>query len=348
MLKQSIDSDLTYVIELAKQAAILEIESEKHGLESKKTIWIKMGSELESKNYPKHEIYTIIHKYLQEQLRELKKDNSIVLNSGWLYQTCKDNNWAKTSGQKIDNSSDLTPEVKGECVSERLKYIRFMDEIIERAKNNKELLKESYYYDLDEHGNEIEIKLNWSGFFELEGRSELFKLLSDMFYNEKKEWEQMVDSRQSILPRMRFIITALTSVVTNKDLCTNYYARVKSILTVTPKKLTQFLADVFTTGEMSGKTSNSRSQLFDLVKEDSMLWNFIDIECPECHEKGLRIKMLEGGVWKFVCKNWNYHKTDEAYFPATLFSDRIKQLQLNSGGLSTKYLNKQGISVKSN
>jgi len=346
-MKPVIDTSLAYVYELARQAAKLEIESENYQIETKKTIWLKMGNELESKNYPKEEIYGLVHKYLQDEIRKLKKDDSIILNNGHLYDVCKKSGWTRTSDQKIENSSDLEPELFGECVGERLQYIKFMDDIIDRMRSNKDLLKESCYYDLDEKGNEIEIKLNWSGFFEREGKDEILNLMKDIFYNELKEWQQMVDTRQAIIPRMRFFIAAFLGVVTNQDFCDDYYSIVKSKMNVTPKKRTQFWNDVYTAGKTAGMDANSKPQLFDLYRQDAFQWHFIDIPCPDCKQKKMRIKLKDNGTWWFTCNNSEYHKIDEVLYPAALFGERIQQLSENRGGAGSSFLEKNGIQVKS-
>lgn len=343
-------SSLSHSYEIGMEIARFEIEVEKGSQATKKTYYLALFNDLSSNNTPKEDVVRKAHEIIEHALQTLTKDsNTRFTNDSYFYRVARENNYEGVQ-EHSENSSDSVPELSGECVRERLQYIEFMDDIIQRAQANKELLKEDYYFELDEHGNQIgtSIKYKWGDFFTMEGKDEIMKFIKDVFYNEQKEWQQMVDTRQAIIPRMRFFIAALYSVVTNSDFCEGYYSKVKDKMHVTPKKRTQFWNDLYTAGKTFGMVANSKAQLFDLFKRDAFKWHFIDVSCPDCGKKRMRIKLKENGTWWLVCPNADYHHIDETLFPATLFGDRIEQLMNNVGGAATNFLSKNDILVKSN
>jgi hypothetical protein len=142
-----------------------------------------------------------------------------------------------------------------------------------------------------------------------------FKLIRDMFYNELPEWHRIHDGRQSILPKMLIPLTAYKVLTLDKYFCSKYFAEVKQGITISPKKYSFFLKDV-----------NGLSDLLHYVKEDAWLWNFIDVKCPLCKVKALKVRMNSDGTWIFICKNWKVHNEDKE-FPAQLLGKQLESLK---------------------
>ena len=323
------EASLERVYDLADQAAKLEIESENYQLETKKSIWLKMGDELESNNFPKTDIYSEIHGLIQERMQELRKDNTVIFNNGYLHRICDKQGWTKSSLGNVQDTSRSVPDLIGENVKERTEFIQFMNDIKDEADANIKTLKQSEYE--DEHGNKI--KVTWSNMF----NDDSFSLLGNLFYSDREEWRRQRDSRQSLLPKMRMLITALSSVMTNKYFCSTYFAKVKSIQNITSKKMLQYMRD-----------ARSMSDLFQNCQDDSYLWNFMPLPCPDCGQESLKTRMYENGYWDFICYNWDYHKTGEKHFKPEIFMARIKQLSINSGGSAIRYVTKHGLDVPDN
>jgi hypothetical protein len=158
--------------------------------------------------------------------------------------------------------------------------------------------------------------VDWTPLFESpEMADSFFNLIKDMFYNELPEWNRIHDKRQSILPKMLIPLVAFKALTLDKYFCSKYFAEVKKGVTISPKKYSYFLKDV-----------NGLSDLLHYVKEDAWLWNFIDIDCPLCNQKSLKVRINDNGTWNFVCKNWKVHN-DEKTFPANLLGKKLQQLK---------------------
>ncbi len=322
--------NLQHCYELGIHIARLEIETDNYKRDEKKTFYLQLASELESQNVPKEKIASLSHKIIEEALQSTTKDNTRKFtNDSWFYQVLREAKYV--SALTLDEkSSDSTSGIdKNKPFSkERNQLIKLNEDIIDQARQNINLIEK------DEIGSDDKrIKLDWSKFSDGEF-GKVFAGICDLFYADKPEWDRIRDTRQSILPQMRLLITALTSVTTNKYLCSTFFAKVKAKIQITPKKLTQMLRD-----------KEDLSNLFHLWKDESWKWNFCQIICPSCKEMSLKIKILENGTWVFICKNWEKHSEDQKIFQASLFADRIKQLSLNQSGLSTKFLNQNDIIV---
>lgn len=332
---------LSHVYELAKQAISLELESENLNKEPKAHLYRTMGDELETQGYQKEKIYSLMHQILQDEYQRQKKDETVILNNGWLYSVCKESGWTGSSDQKIDNSSVFVRDLKGESVQERKQLIEFLDDLRKEILEEIGTLEMDYY--LDDSGNQIKVK--WQEYFDDQHKTFL-PFLQNLYYQSKEEWRKMFDSRQSILPTMRIPITALVSVVMRKDLAHNYYAKVREIFRITPKKLKQFVDDLTLSGERQ-IYGLSHSDFFNSLQEDSFLWNFLDIRCPTCHKERLQLRIFAKGEPIWVCKNWTYHNKEET-FPMSVFRERIEQLIENKGGSADAYLKYKGIDVVDN
>lgn len=298
------------------EVAQLELNGEESPILAEK--WRRMGTLLESHNFPKEKISRKVRELIEsERLKILLKQGinkdeakkeakfktrhyfKVMSKEGW---TDPSKNKTK-SGELVhqESSSDKVLE-KSSYATERRIYIQFMKDI----KNESEkIITELQRNDVD-----------WQPLFESpEIADSFFKLIRDMFYNEQDEWNRIHDNRQSILPKMLIPMTAFKALTLDKYFCSKYFAEIKKGVTISPKKYSYFLKDV-----------SGLSDLLHYVKEDAWLWNFIDINCPLCKEKSLKVRMESDGTWKFVCKNWKIHNTDKI-FPSTLLGKKFESLK---------------------
>jgi hypothetical protein len=340
------------ISKLAIEAADLELASEKYDIDTKKEVWLKMAEELEIQNIPKSEISAKIHSMIEKALKEKTGDKNIKFINSWFYSSMSKAGYTNkyfarhtTDTQQDQDDSKRRVSPREDYSKERNDFIQLMEDIIEECQSNRRELLKNEDVEYLESGKEEKYARDWKAFFESkELFTSQFKLVKDLFYADRDEWKRSRDSRQSLLPKMRLPIIALTSVTTNKWLCSRFFADVKRITSITPKKLVQFMRD-----------SESMSDLLHMCKDDAWLWNFIDIQCPSCKKKSLKVHLFENGDWKFVCKNWEAHKGQKGYdsehgffIDAGILTDRIKQLSINLGGSATKYLEKRDIFVPDN
>lgn len=110
-------------------------------------------------------------------------------------------------------------------------------------------------------------------------------------------------------------MVAFKALTLDKYFCSKYFAEVKKGITISPKKYSYFLTDV-----------NGLSDLLHYVKEDAWLWNFIDINCPLCNQKSLKVRINEDGTWNFVCKNWKAHNSEKE-FDSKLLGKKLSELK---------------------
>lgn len=314
------------------EVAEIELSNEHSSLLADK--WRKMGSELETHNFPKQKIAKKVRELVESERFDIlikggmEKDEAkkeAKLKSGYYYRVMSSDGYTDQSqnrrstvtlGEQGNTSDEKLLDVAN-FGTERQTYIQFMKDIKEESEN---IIKELNREDVD-----------WQPLFESpEMSEEFFALIRDMFYNELPEWNRVHDKRQSILPKMLIPLVAFKALTLDKKFCSTYFAEVKKGTTISPKKYSFFLKDVA-----------SKSDLLHYVKEDAWLWNFIDIACPLC-KKSLKVRMFEDGTWQFICKNWKVHSTkDGKLFPATLLG---KQLSLLRNKFSAdKFLQNKGI-----
>lgn len=296
------------------EVAELELNNEQSSLLAEK--WRAMGSMLESHNFPKQKIGRKVRELLESErlnlllAKGIEKDEAkhqAKLKSGYYQQIMASEGYSDQSQNRYksvtskEQKSSSIPETSSYS-KEREIYIQFMKDIIEESENIINELKKN---DID-----------WQPLFESPEMSDsFFKLIRDMFYNEFNDWHKIHDQRQSILPKMLIPMTAYKALTLDKHFCSRYFAEVKKGVTISPKKYSYFLKDV-----------SGMSDLLHYVKEDAWLWNFIDIKCPLCKVKSLKIRMESDGTWKFICKNWKIHNGDKL-FPSSLLGKQIESLK---------------------
>ena len=328
--------------DIAQEIVVEEIKSEEFNKETKTHLYLVLFQELEKQGIEKSKIVFEGHRIIEDALQRKKNDTNIRFNNDSLYyRVSREAGYSDSVQVHSDNSSVFSRDLVGESVQERKQLIEFLDDLRKEILEEIGTLEMDYY--LDDNGNEVKVK--WQNYFDQEHKTFL-PFLQNTYYQNKEEWRKMFDSRQSILPTMRIPITALVSVVMRKDLANNYYAKVRDLFKITPKKLKQYLSDLTLSGERTVE-GMSQSDFFQTLNTDAWQWNFLDIPCPVCKEQRLQLRIFSKGEPKWVCTNWDYHHGD-AEFPLSLYSDRIEQLETNRGGSADKYLKSKGIHVVDN
>lgn len=334
--------------EIADQIAKIEIESEKVNAETKRELYITLFDNLKKNGVEEDRIVSEAHKLIEEALQSKKKDTLVKFNNdSWFYDVARKEGYGSSAEPLEQNTSTITKELEGECIKERKEIIQFCIDNITDWVELKNIFTEKEIQ--DDSGNKIIIE--YSKFFDSPEFTLNFKSLGDLFYADRELWRQQRDSRQSILPMMRLPVLALTSIITNKWLCAKYYAIVKTITEITPKKLSQYIKD-----------NKSLSDLLKWVGLDAWRWNFIDVCCPQC-DSPLKTQMKEDYTWVFVCKNWQAHTKDtwtkeqieQRKKEGTIYDgkfdllhQRISQLTTNRGGSADNYLKKKSIEITEN
>lgn len=327
---------------IGTQIALEEIKSEQFNAETKKQLYLALLNELETQGISKDQIVAEGHNIIERALQEKKHDETIrFYTDSYYYRIAREAGYSDSVQGHSDNSSVFVRELVGEKAVDRKRLVEFIDDLIEELGKDKNLLYQDYYETEDDSGNTFKVQIKWSNYFD-EQESEAFNHIKDSFYQNRKEWSKMVDSRQSILPSMRLPITALAGVVLKKDLANNYYSKVRELYKITPKKLKQYLDDL-----TNGVLHKSQSDFFHTLKEDAFLWNFLDIRCPVCQTERLQLRIFPDKMPVFVCKNWLVHNSEKT-FDLSIYTDRINQLLENRSGSADKYLQSRNIKTTDN
>jgi len=333
--------DYQHAYSIGTQIAEEEIRSEQFNADTKKSLYLALFDELETQGIEKDRITDEAHNIIERALQERKKDELVKFNNdSWFYDTARQAGYG-SAVSALDNSSVFVRELTGEKAVDRKRLVEFIDDLIEELGKDKNLLYQDYYETEDDSGNTFKVSIKWSNYFD-DQESEAFNHIKDSFYQNRKEWSKMVDSRQSILPSMRLPITALAGVVLKKDLANNYYSKVRELYKITPKKLKQYLDDL-----TNGVLHKSQSDFFHTLKEDAFLWNFLDIRCPVCQTERLQLRIFPDKMPVFVCKNWLVHNSEKT-FDLSIYTDRINQLLENRSGSADIYLKSKGVKVSEN
>ncbi len=337
-MESQLAQNFSYVKKEALEVAKLELDNEENVSLAEK--WKALGLILESHNFDKSKIAKKVRQLIEEQrfkllvkrgLDEVQAKNNSKFKSGYYYTVMSSESYTdQTFARNLVTSKELesSSDSRIKTVASDLPFADLRNMHI------------SLCYDLI---NELEFTItelykkddaDWKSFFESEEMSgEFFNMIKDMIYDEKEEWKRIRDSRQILLPKMLMPALAFKTLVLNKNFCNMYFAKIKKATTITTKKLSQFLKDTGTV-----------SDLLHYTKTDAWLWNFIDIPCPLCSEKHLKVKMYENGLWDFVCKNWTAHH-EEKHFPPELLGNTFAELEKNMSKSSEKYLATKGIST---
>jgi len=207
--------------ELAKEAAELEFTSDT--LKEKRDIWVEMGKQLEAANYDKTKISTRIRSMIDKHLQEYYKDKSISnktikFNSGYFTLTMRVQGWTdpdkdhtnSVASQLQLNGSTLN-EFKSSCYEERKNDIILLDKFVKLFQS---LINElQIEYDDVKVGNKLTtIRRDWTKYYTPEVRT-LHSDLKNIVANLIEEWNQSIDKRYSLMPKMKIIAPSIVKAI---------------------------------------------------------------------------------------------------------------------------------------
>ena len=320
--------NLLSIDNLAKEAAELEYTSDTQ--KNKKEIWVEMGRELEAANYDKAKISTKIRSLIDKHLKEHYKDNqisekTIKFKSGHFDHIMKvqgwtdpeNNNASSVTGQRQSNGSSLN-EFKSNCYEERKNDIILLDKFIKlfQALVNELNIEE----DDMKVGNTLTTKpRNWKEYY----TPEIINLrvdLQNIVANLIEEWNQSLDKRYSLMPKMKLVAPAIVkAIATTSSFCSRHYLILKSKTEIDPKTYKKFMDDV-----------KSYSDYLKILQVDGWKYYALPVPCPECDEYTLRTRLNPDGTWHFVCVNKIAHKEGQPEYPARILKEQIEKTVTNT------------------
>lgn len=159
------------------------------------------------------------------------------------------------------------------------------------------------------------------------------KIIIAMHYREKELRRMMMDDRQKLLPQMRPMLLALSSVATTRDIAKNYFRQIPRQFSISADKWNKFLYEVKT-----------YSDFVEFAQPDPWNWGFFELECPTCKKFALQIHINLQGMWDLVCKNSAVHGKEE-HFSHQLYLNWLEDLKTNRNGAAIKYLARHGIEI---
>lgn len=315
--------------------------------ETKKSFIQEMGGILQMDNYER----TKISAKLKEIFGNIIDISTIQKASHELgYTRPYGKSGKNTDSNSSDSDHDGEPEeykeptFKERCEQDpasvpyrniRWPYWHAFAKMREIAKICMDELEKDFDIETTETGGEVQKPRDWNQLFEDSGaRKEYHKAIADVFYNIELTSKKCIDKRQSILPFMLLPFKAKLSTATIKHFASKYFAHIKADLTdITTKKTTQFV-----------KSEESISALLESIMDDGWKWGCLDMKCPNCKKQTLKVKIMPDGTWKFICKNWDFHKTEVTFEPERL-THLINMLESNRFNKAITYLQDKGIST---
>jgi hypothetical protein len=324
-----------------REAAVNTYHNAVSAFETKSSFVERMGEIFEMDGMEKTEISV-----------KLKEVYGYIVAPRTIEVVCKQHKWvdpSKSHGAADDAADDTSdsphddePDFKQRCelnpstvpfYSIRWPYWHAMSKMRDILKICMDELEKDADQETTESGETVLRPRNWGKLFEsADVKKEYHKAIADMFYNIEFTSKKCMDKRQSILPFMLFPFIAKLSTTTIKHFASKYFVNIKTELTdITTKKTTQFL-----------NSEDSVSALLQSVIDDGWKWFALDMKCPTCKEYSLQTKIFKDGTWKFVCKNWDYHK-QEVYFEPEKLQHRINLLTQNRFNAANEYLKARNI-----
>lgn len=316
--------DVKLLEELANHAAELEFRNDSQ--KDKQEIWIEMGRTLEAANYDKTKISTRIRSMIDKHLKTQYADNqmtdkTVKFNSGHFGHTMKVQGWTNpdnnnsnsVAGQQRPNSSDLN-EFKSSCYQERKSDIILLDKFIRLFQALTDELQ--IEYDAVKVGDkETHIQRDWKKYYSPD-TIQLHNDLHNMITNMIDEWNQSIDKRYSLLPKMKIIAPAIVKAAsTISSFCTRHYTILKSKTEISPKTYKKFMED-----------TKSYSDYLKLLQTDAWKYYSLPIPCADCNEYTLRTRLNSDGTWNFVCVNKLAHKEGQPEYPAEILKEQINAI----------------------
>lgn len=260
-------------------------------------------------------------KVLIKRLDELRSGGKILEVGGSNRRRlfCLNNEKNRNKIKSDESRSDTNPyDLRGECVKERTELIQFLNDVIAEHENIQKQLEDP---------NITVENVQWP---------EKFQIIRDLFYSERPTWKKMRDGRQKLLPQMRPILTALSSVATNSDIAKNYFPQIVKQFIIPDDRFIEFLEKVKT-----------NQDFIEFIQQDPWNWGFLDMECPSCGKFGLKTSLNDNYTWDLVCKNSDGHGGKESHFSAELYTKWCEDLKTNRNETATKYLSRYGIVIHS-
>lgn len=315
--------DISKIDQLAKEAAELEYKTDNQ--KDKKDIWIEMGKELEAANYDKEKIAARVRTLIDKHLKSSYKKNDIAeknikFKSGHFDHIMKVQGWtdskydsSNVTGQRDSNSSSLT-EFKSNCYEERKQDIILLDKfkrIFESLINELEIEEDEI-----KAGGKTTVKpRNWKEYYNKE-TIQLHKDLQNIVSNLVEEWNQSIDKRYSLLPKMKIIAPCIVrAIATTSAFCSRHFTVLKSKTEINPKTYKKFMLDV-----------KSYSDFMKIMQEDGWKYYSLPVTCPDCGEFTLRTRLLANGTWVLVCVNKRIHVEGQPEFPATVIKELLEKI----------------------
>ncbi len=303
------------------EAITLEIDSETKNQDQKRQLYKKMGTYLLTTNTPKNQIYSLIHKLLQDSMRDKLSKPKYILNNSWLHDVCSGEGWTKSS---LPNTSGSRIEKDKPEAFLRNQLLEFFEEMQIQISENMKILRS----DLP--------KETWEKFFDKKDDVvKLFELLKGITITHFEDASRCKDSRQIILPTDRFYLMALKNFISDVWYCKQYHAVVKERSKITPRNLFNFLEDPY-----------SFSKLISHCMLDPLNLHFLDIKCPTCKGYYLKTYWKMDGTWEILCTNEKAHEGKKKTFPAQMINEQLTLL-VSRKDLATKFLTERAIRIPS-
>ena len=309
--------------QLAEEAALLEYTADTQ--KNKQEIWIEMGKQLEAANYDRTKISTRIRSLIDKHLKTQYKDNQISEKNikfksghfdhimkvqGW---TDPENNNSSVTGQGQTNGSTLN-EFKSTNFEERKNDIILLDKFIKLFQSLVNELQ--IEYDDVKVGDKLITKpRNWNEYY----TPEIINLRADLqniVANLIEEWNQSIDKRYSLMPKMKIVAPAIVkAIATTSSFCSRHYIILKSKTEINPKTYKKFMNDV-----------KSYSDYLKILQVDAWKYYALPIPCPDCDEYTLRTRLNSDGTWHFVCVNKLAHKEGQPEYPSRILQEQIEKV----------------------
>lgn len=315
---------ISTIDQLAKEAAELEYTTDTQ--KDKQEIWVEMGKQLEATNYDKTKIATrirsMIDKYLKISYKEKAiPEKNVKFKSGHFDHIMKVQGWTdpdkdhtkSATGQRQLNTSTFN-EFISSCYEERKQDIILLDRF---KKLFESLINElQIEYDDVKIGNKLTTKpRDWTKYYD-EPTIKLHQELRDIIANMVDDWNQSIDKRYSLMPKMKLVAPSIVSAIaTTSTFCSRHYVILKSKTRISSKTYKKFMEDV-----------KSYSDYLKILQVNGWKYYALPVPCPECDEYTLRTRLSSDGTWHFVCVNKIAHKDGQPEFPSTVLKEQIEKI----------------------
>jgi len=344
--------DLSSIKPLGYEAALLEFLNESS--EEKQSIWVRMGEQLEIQNYPKDQISKKITTIIEEQLKIIHKEKKmpeedVKFKSGYFHRVMSKNSWTdKTFARNENNQSPQGDTINSSNpkLEEQSPFYQQRYEDIILIKHMRKFLS-MIEKELEKNFDEVQddstsgiklIERDWSEFY-TNDRIAFHDFMKNHFANMFDEWSRQLSTKQSLLPKMWIISTAIMGAgVGISDFCSNYFAVVKNKTRISTKAWRKFMTEV-----------NNYSDYMRFIQDDAWKWTVLPIECPNCKKKTLRTKLYPDGHWEFICTNKKSHKDEiQPHFSPNIFRNALERIADNTENISELIVQESKINIITN